>query len=116
MLPRVLPLAQLLRCIAWLPCVLVRFPTTVCCCPSEGFSQDCFMLVSTIAVLRQSLRYAVGLAGAFWRVFLEQCLGGSGGGSPKTCLHCFCSSACCSVVSDGLCCLVVGLCILVKLC
>ncbi|MQM14609.1 hypothetical protein Taro_047543 [Colocasia esculenta] len=32
------------------------------------------------------LRYAVVLAGAFWRVFLERCLGGSGGGSPRTCL------------------------------
>ncbi|MQL99628.1 hypothetical protein Taro_032353 [Colocasia esculenta] len=58
-----------LRCIAWLPCVLVRFPRTVCCCSGEGFSQDCFVLVSTVAVLPQSLRCAVGLAGAFWRVF-----------------------------------------------
>ncbi|MQL79629.1 hypothetical protein Taro_012078 [Colocasia esculenta] len=61
-----------------------------------------------------SLRCAVGLAGAFWRVFPERCLGGSGGGSPRACLRCFYSSACCSVLSDGLCCLVVGLCILVK--
>ncbi|MQL79674.1 hypothetical protein Taro_012116 [Colocasia esculenta] len=103
-----------LRCVAWLPCVLVRFLRTICCCPSEGFSQDCFALVSTVAELRQSLRCAVGLAGAFWRVFLERCLGGSGGGSPRTCLRCFCSSIGCSVLSDGLCCLVVGLCILVK--
>ncbi|MQL91653.1 hypothetical protein Taro_024268 [Colocasia esculenta] len=29
------------------------------------------------------LRCAVGLAGAFWRVFPEQCLGGSGGGSSQ---------------------------------
>ncbi|MQM17607.1 hypothetical protein Taro_050580 [Colocasia esculenta] len=57
---------------------------------------------------------AVGLAGAFWRVFPERCLGGSGGGSPRTCLHCSCSSTCCSVLSVSLCCLVVGLCILVK--
>ncbi|MQM13041.1 hypothetical protein Taro_045963 [Colocasia esculenta] len=103
-----------LRCIAWLPCVPVRFPRTVCCCPGEGFSQDYFALISTVVVLPQSLRCAVGLAGAFWRVFLERRLGGSGGGSPRTCLRCFCSSACCSVLSDGLCCLVVGLCILVK--
>ncbi|MQM06830.1 hypothetical protein Taro_039660, partial [Colocasia esculenta] len=32
----------------------------------------------------------------------------------ETCLHCFCSSAYCSVLSNGLCCLVIGLCILVK--
>ncbi|MQM00457.1 hypothetical protein Taro_033192 [Colocasia esculenta] len=55
-----------LRCIAWLPYVLVRFPRTICCCPGEGFSQDCFVLVSAVAVLPQSLRCAVGLAGAFW--------------------------------------------------
>ncbi|MQM15687.1 hypothetical protein Taro_048638 [Colocasia esculenta] len=38
----------------------------------------------------------------------EWCLRGSGGGSPRTGLCCFCSSACCSVLSDGLCSLVVG--------
>ncbi|MQM20452.1 hypothetical protein Taro_053473 [Colocasia esculenta] len=99
-----------LRCIAWLPCVLVRFPRTVFCCPGESFSQDYFVLVSAISVLPQGLRYAasVGLAGAFWRVFPERCLCGSGGGSPRTDLCCFCSSACCSVLSDGLCSLVVG--------
>ncbi|MQM13515.1 hypothetical protein Taro_046442 [Colocasia esculenta] len=53
-----------LRCIAWLPCVLVRFPRTVCCCPGEGFSQGNSVLVSTVAVLPQSLRCAVGLAGS----------------------------------------------------
>ncbi|MQM04094.1 hypothetical protein Taro_036890 [Colocasia esculenta] len=54
-------------------------------------------------------RYAasVGLAGAFWRVFPERCLGGSGGGSPRTVLCCFCSSAGCSILSDVSCCLVV---------
>ncbi|MQM18638.1 hypothetical protein Taro_051633 [Colocasia esculenta] len=61
-----------------------------------------------------SLRCAVGLAGVFWRVFPERCLGGYGGGSPRTYLRCFYSSACCSVLSDSLCCLVIGLCILVK--
>ncbi|MQM04599.1 hypothetical protein Taro_037403 [Colocasia esculenta] len=37
------------------------------------------------AVLPQGLRYAasVGLAGAFWRVFPERCLGGSGGGTSQ---------------------------------
>ncbi|MQL69727.1 hypothetical protein Taro_002053 [Colocasia esculenta] len=75
---------------------------------------DYFALVSTVSVLPQSLRCAVGLAGAFWRVFPERCLGGSSGGSPRTCFRCFCSSAYCSVFSDGLCCLVIGLCILVK--
>ncbi|MQM05788.1 hypothetical protein Taro_038602 [Colocasia esculenta] len=78
---------------------------TVCCCPGEGFSRDRFALVSVVAVLPQSLRYAasVGLAGAFWRVFPERCLGGSGGGSPRTGLCCFCSSACCGVLSNGPC-------------
>ncbi|MQM01578.1 hypothetical protein Taro_034336 [Colocasia esculenta] len=82
-----------LRCIAWLPCVLVRFLRTVFCCPGESFSQDCSVLISAIAVLPQGLRYAasVGLAGAFWRVFPERCLRGSGGGSPMTDLCCFCS-------------------------
>ncbi|MQM20621.1 hypothetical protein Taro_053646 [Colocasia esculenta] len=44
------------------------------------------------AVLPQGLRYAasIGLAGAFWRVFPERCLGGSGGGSSRTSLCCFC--------------------------
>ncbi|MQL98203.1 hypothetical protein Taro_030905, partial [Colocasia esculenta] len=46
--------------------------------------------------------------------FPKRCLSGSGGGSPRTCLHCSCSSACCIVLSDGLCCLVDGLCVLVK--
>ncbi|MQM11442.1 hypothetical protein Taro_044349, partial [Colocasia esculenta] len=103
-----------LRCIAWLPCVLVRFPRTVCCCPGESFSQDCFALVHAIVVLPQSLRCAVGLAAAFWQVFPERCLGCSGGGSYRTSSCCFCSSACCSVLSDGLGCSIIGLCILVK--
>ncbi|MQL81774.1 hypothetical protein Taro_014229 [Colocasia esculenta] len=60
------------------------------------------------------LRYAVVLAGAFWWVFPERCLGGSSGGSPRTILCCFCSSACCSVLFDDPCCLVIGLCIPVK--
>ncbi|MQM22737.1 hypothetical protein Taro_055794, partial [Colocasia esculenta] len=57
---------------------------------------------------------SVGLAGAFWRVFPERCLGGFGGVFPRTGLCCFYSSAGCSIFSDGPCCLVVGLCILVK--
>ncbi|MQM09799.1 hypothetical protein Taro_042677 [Colocasia esculenta] len=83
-----------LRRIAWLPCVLVRFPRTVCGCPSESFSQDCSVLVSAVAVLPQSLRCDVGSASAFWRVFSERCLGGFVGGSPRTCLRCLCSYAC----------------------
>ncbi|MQM11530.1 hypothetical protein Taro_044438 [Colocasia esculenta] len=87
--------------------------------PGEGpggrvVTVDCFTLVSAIVVLPQSLRCAICLAGVFWQVFPEWCLGGSGIGSPRTCLRCFCSSASCSVLSDGLCCLVIGLCILVK--
>ncbi|MQL91777.1 hypothetical protein Taro_024396 [Colocasia esculenta] len=46
--------------------------------------------------------------------FSERYLGASGGGSPRTGLRCFYSPAYCSVLSDGPCCLVVGLCILVK--
>ncbi|MQM14461.1 hypothetical protein Taro_047393, partial [Colocasia esculenta] len=106
-----------LRCIAWLPCVLVRFPRTVCYCPGEGFSQDCSALISTVAMLPQGLRCAtsIGLASAFWRVFPERCLGGSGGGCPRTGLCCFCSSTCCSVLYDGPCSSVIwGLCILVE--
>ncbi|MQL73222.1 hypothetical protein Taro_005551 [Colocasia esculenta] len=61
---------------------------------------------------REGLRYVVDLAGAFWRIFPELCLGGSGGGSPRIDLRCFCSSACCSVLFEVLCRLVVGLCIL----
>ncbi|MQL83681.1 hypothetical protein Taro_016185 [Colocasia esculenta] len=73
-------------------------------------TMDCSVLVSAVAVLPQGLSYAasIGLAGAFWRVFPERCLRGSGGGSPRTGLCCFYSSACCSVLSDGLCSLVVG--------
>ncbi|MQL90535.1 hypothetical protein Taro_023134 [Colocasia esculenta] len=96
-----------LRCIAWLPCVLVRFPRTVCCCSGEGFSEDCSVLVYAVMVLPQGLRYAVVLTGAFWWIFPEWRLGGSGGGSPKTGLRCFYSSTCCSVLSDGPCCLIV---------
>ncbi|MQM00197.1 hypothetical protein Taro_032929, partial [Colocasia esculenta] len=68
-------------------------------------------------MLPQGLRCvaSVGLASAFWRVFPERCLGDSGGGCPRTGLCCFCSSACCSVLSDGPCSSVIWvLCILVK--
>ncbi|MQL94106.1 hypothetical protein Taro_026757 [Colocasia esculenta] len=34
-----------LRCIAWLPCVLVRIPRTVFYCPIEGSSQDYSALI-----------------------------------------------------------------------
>ncbi|MQM05545.1 hypothetical protein Taro_038362, partial [Colocasia esculenta] len=79
-----------------------------------GFSQDCSVLISTVAVPPQGLRCAVGLDGAFWQVFPERCLGGSGGGSPRTGLCCFYSSACCGVLFEILYHLVVGLFILVK--
>ncbi|MQM23093.1 hypothetical protein Taro_056154 [Colocasia esculenta] len=49
--------------------------------------------------------------GAFWRVFPEWHLGGSGGGSPRTGLCCFCSFAYCSVLSDGFLGHVGGLCV-----
>ncbi|MQL95128.1 hypothetical protein Taro_027793 [Colocasia esculenta] len=56
-----------LRCIAWLPCVLVRFPRTVGCCPSEVRSQDCSELVSASCCATSGLRYAaVVLAIVFW--------------------------------------------------
>ncbi|MQM10866.1 hypothetical protein Taro_043764 [Colocasia esculenta] len=53
------------------------------------------------------LRYVVVLVGVFWRVCLELCLGGSGGGFPRIGLRCFCSSACCGVLSEV--CRLVGL-------
>ncbi|MQM23321.1 hypothetical protein Taro_056386 [Colocasia esculenta] len=62
----------------------------------------------------QSLRCVFGWLVHSGGFFPERCLSGSGGGSPKTGLRCFCSPACCSVLSNGPCCLVVGLCILVK--
>ncbi|MQL72633.1 hypothetical protein Taro_004971 [Colocasia esculenta] len=75
----------LLRCIAWLPCVLVQFPRTVGCFPSEVRSQDCSGLVSASCCATSGLRYAaVVLAVAFWWVLPERRLGGSGGGSPRT--------------------------------
>ncbi|MQL92259.1 hypothetical protein Taro_024872 [Colocasia esculenta] len=63
--------------------------------------------------------WALDLVELVWLVrsgqfFPERCLGGSGEGSLRIGLCCFCSPACCSVLSDGPCCLVVGLCILVK--
>ncbi|MQM04176.1 hypothetical protein Taro_036970 [Colocasia esculenta] len=64
------------------------------CRKVQDFSQDCSMLVSAVVVLPKGLRYAVVLAGAFWRVFPEWCLGGSGGGSPRTGLRCFYSLQC----------------------
>ncbi|MQM21551.1 hypothetical protein Taro_054592 [Colocasia esculenta] len=76
--------------------------------PVEG------VLASLAVPLLLGLRCAVHLAGVFWRVFPKRCLGGSGGGSPRTYLHCFCSSTCCSVFSDGPCCWPFGLCVLVK--
>ncbi|MQM16563.1 hypothetical protein Taro_049521 [Colocasia esculenta] len=65
---------------AWFPEDYVVLISGCCCTALEA--EDCFALVSAVAVLPQSLRCAVGLAGAFWRVFIERCLGGSGGGSP----------------------------------
>ncbi|MQM14639.1 hypothetical protein Taro_047574, partial [Colocasia esculenta] len=67
----------------------------------RGFSQDCSVLVSAVAVLPQGLRCVVGLDGAFCRngalVVLVEVLPG---------LACV-ASACYSVLSDGPCCLVV---------
>ncbi|MQL78137.1 hypothetical protein Taro_010559 [Colocasia esculenta] len=40
-------------------------------------------LFLSVVVLPQGLRCAVGLVGAFWQVFPERCLGGSGGGSSQ---------------------------------
>ncbi|MQM17926.1 hypothetical protein Taro_050907 [Colocasia esculenta] len=66
----------MLRCIAWLPCVLVQFPRTVGCCPGEGCSQDYSGLVSAGCCATSGLRYAVVvLAGAFWLVFQNGALG-----------------------------------------
>ncbi|MQM12595.1 hypothetical protein Taro_045514 [Colocasia esculenta] len=75
----------------------------------DGASHRLFHTRFCHVVLPQGLRYAssVGLAGAFWRVFPERCLGGSSGGSPRTGLCCFCSSAGCSILSDVSCSLVI---------
>ncbi|MQL93366.1 hypothetical protein Taro_026005, partial [Colocasia esculenta] len=78
----------------------------------ESTTVPCSLL--SVVVLPQGLKCAVCLASTFWRVFPERCLGGSGGGSPRTCLRCFCSSACCSVFPNGPCCWLFGLCMLVK--
>ncbi|MQM17152.1 hypothetical protein Taro_050120 [Colocasia esculenta] len=89
----VLPSRLRLRCIAWLSCVLVRFPKTVGCCPGEVRSQDCSGLVASGCYATSGLRYAiVVLDGAFWWVFPERRLGGSGGGSPRT--SCVASAVC----------------------
>ncbi|MQL99345.1 hypothetical protein Taro_032067 [Colocasia esculenta] len=68
----------LLRCIAWLPCVLVRFPRTVYCCPGEGFSQDCSALFSSIVVLPQGLSCALEALVTVWCVALSARGGRSG--------------------------------------
>ncbi|MQL76480.1 hypothetical protein Taro_008885, partial [Colocasia esculenta] len=79
--PTLLAAPLLLGCVLWLLCVWPCVPVlcardaelsrTVCCCSGESFSQDHFVLVSVVVVLPQSLRCAVGLAGAFWRVFSQ---------------------------------------------
>ncbi|MQM20380.1 hypothetical protein Taro_053398, partial [Colocasia esculenta] len=52
-----------LRCISWLPCVLVRFPRTVGCCPGEVRSQDYSGLIFAGCCATSGLR-----CGAFHRV------------------------------------------------
>ncbi|MQL97833.1 hypothetical protein Taro_030530 [Colocasia esculenta] len=42
-----------LRCIAWLPYVLVRFSRTIGCCPGEVHSQECSGLFLLVVVLPQ---------------------------------------------------------------
>ncbi|MQM03693.1 hypothetical protein Taro_036478, partial [Colocasia esculenta] len=54
-------------------------------------SAFCWLVVNSSELLPEF--FSVGSGG-------KRCLGGSGGGSPRTCLRCFCSSACCSVFSD----------------
>ncbi|MQM10166.1 hypothetical protein Taro_043046 [Colocasia esculenta] len=54
---------QRLRCIAWLPCVLVQFSRTVGCCPSDVHSQDCSGLVSAGCCATSGLRTALGMLG-----------------------------------------------------
>ncbi|MQL69157.1 hypothetical protein Taro_001453 [Colocasia esculenta] len=70
----------------------------------------CWLVVNSGELLPEF--FSVGSCGS--KVFPEQCLGGSGGGSPRTCLRYFCSSARCSVFSDGPCCWPFRLCVLVK--
>ncbi|MQM17797.1 hypothetical protein Taro_050774 [Colocasia esculenta] len=66
----VVALPSRLRCIAWLPCVLVRFPRIVGCCLGEVRSQDCSRLIFAGCCATSGLRYAaVVLVVAFWWVF-----------------------------------------------
>ncbi|MQL97264.1 hypothetical protein Taro_029952, partial [Colocasia esculenta] len=87
----VLSLVRCSRSLSMLVLVEVRFP------------QNCVMLVSGCCYVAlwvevhrlvaqcsgEGLRYVVGLAGAFWQVFPERCLDGSGGGSPRMALGAF---------------------------
>ncbi|MQM23685.1 hypothetical protein Taro_056752 [Colocasia esculenta] len=75
-----------LRCVVGWLCVLVRFPKTVCCCLGEGFSQDCSVLVSGCCRATSGVEVCCWLAGAFWWVLPERCLGRSGGGFSHNCL------------------------------
>ncbi|MQL81946.1 hypothetical protein Taro_014413 [Colocasia esculenta] len=58
----------------------------VCVAKAERACVWCGLHRCRVVVCGTGLRYVVVLAGAFWRVFLERCLGGSGGGSPRTSL------------------------------
>ncbi|MQM17873.1 hypothetical protein Taro_050854 [Colocasia esculenta] len=91
--------------------VEVRFPQNCVVLPSGCC---CVALEVEVHRLVALCSGDVSQNGAFWRVFPERCLSGSGGGSPRTYLRCFYSSACCSVFYDGPCCWPFGLCVLVK--
>ncbi|MQL69427.1 hypothetical protein Taro_001720 [Colocasia esculenta] len=78
---------------------LVSTHRTVGCFPGEGCSQDFYGLVSAGCCASSWLRYAtVVLVVAFWWVFPEWRLGGSGGGFPRTS---YVASTVCCVLSVG---------------
>ncbi|MQM16209.1 hypothetical protein Taro_049163 [Colocasia esculenta] len=93
---------QLLLC-----CMLGECGRLVCSCRGGavggGLASSGLPRVEDDCRQVQGLRYVVVLASAFWCIFLELCLGGSGGSSPRTCLRCFYSSACYGVLSEVLC-------------
>ncbi|MQL76503.1 hypothetical protein Taro_008904 [Colocasia esculenta] len=74
---------------------------------ASGGNEDRFALVSAVAVLPQSLRCAVGLAGAFWRVFPRAVPWWFWWRFSQDQLVLLLQFAYCSVLYDGSCCLVV---------
>ncbi|MQM17476.1 hypothetical protein Taro_050448 [Colocasia esculenta] len=72
-----------LRYIAWLPYVLVRFPRTVGCCPSEASFRCVFLLCLSLALEAFVSVWCVALSacvvGAAWQTDLSGCRGAPDG-------------------------------------